>query len=355
MMNGRSRILVVDDDARNLRLLEAVLAPLGHDVLLAPNGQEALEVAGRDSVDLILLDGLMPGIDGFEVARRLKASEATRSIPIVLVAALSDVEHRIKALEAGADDFLHKPVDGTELRARVRSLLKVKAYHDHMRNHQEELEAEVARRTRDLSQSLNKLRLASLETINRLSFAAEYKDEDTGQHIIRMSRYSAAIARQRRLDESVVELILYASPMHDIGKIGIPDYILLKPGKLDAGEWETMKKHTTIGAKILQGSDSDAIRMAERIAITHHEKWDGSGYPRGLRGEDIPIEGRITALADVFDALTTKRPYKEPFSVEKSLSIISGGRGAHFDPQVTEAFFSVKDEILAIRDAIKDM
>jgi putative two-component system response regulator len=297
---------------------------------------------------------MMPGMDGFEVARRLRQHETARLIPIVMVTALREVEHRVKALDAGADDFLSKPVDHTELKARVHSLLKVKAYNDHMRTYQRELEAEVASRTQQLSEAFRKLKVASRDTINRLSAAAEHKDEDTGIHIVRMSRYAATVAQRMGLDGESIERLLYATPMHDIGKIGVPDRVLVKPGKLDSAEWDIMKRHTTMGAGILAGSDSDLIQTGERIALSHHERWDGSGYPTGLKGQDIPIEGRITAIADVFDALTSKRPYKEPFPIDESLSIIDDGRGTHFDPDVTDAFLDARDEIVAIKTAHKD-
>ncbi len=353
MTEKRPRILIVDDEERNLRLMEALLAPLGYAIELACNGEEALMKAAEAPPDLILLDVMMPVLDGFEVAKRLKEDEATQIVPIVMVTALHAVEDRVKAIEAGANDFLSKPVEKTELRARVRTLLNVKAYNDHMRNYQKELESEVARRTEELREAIEKAKGASLETIYRLARAAEYKDEDTGAHILRMSHYSAAIARKLGLPDSEVESILYAAPMHDVGKIGIPDRILLKPGKLDPEEWEIMKQHTVIGGRILSGSEAEFIRLAETIALTHHEKWDGTGYPNGLNGEGIPISGRITAIADVFDALTSKRPYKEGFAVEKSFSIIREGRGSHFDPQVVDAFFAITDEILAIKGRFK--
>ncbi len=353
-MEKRSRILVVDDEDLNLRLMEALLAPLGYDVILARDGEEALRKTRESLPDLILLDAMMPKLDGFEVTRRLKEDESTRIIPIVMVTALQEVQARVMALEMGADDFLAKPVDKSELRARVQSLLKVKTYNDHMRNYQQELEAEVARRTEELQRAFEKIKETSLETIYRLARAAEYKDEDTGTHVLRMSHYAAAVARKLDLPEDQVESILYAAPMHDVGKIGIPDRILLKPGKLDPDEWKVMKQHTVIGGKILSGSDAGFIRLAETIALTHHEKWDGTGYPNGLKGEGIPIAGRITAIADVFDALTSKRPYKEPFSVERSFGIIQEGRGGHFDPAVVDAFFAVTDEVLAIKERFKE-
>ncbi len=354
MTGKRARILVVDDEDLNLRLMEALLAPLGYDVILARDGEEALQKTRGAAPDLILLDAMMPKLDGFEVTRRLKEEEDTRIIPIVMVTALQEVQARVMALEMGADDFLTKPVDKTELRARVQSLLKVKAYNDHMRDYQQELEAEVARRTEELKQAFERIKETSLETIYRLARAAEYKDEDTGAHIMRMSHYAAAIASELGLSECEVESILYASPMHDLGKIGIPDRILLKPRKLDPDEWELMKQHTVIGGKILSGSKAEFIKLAEVIALTHHERWDGTGYPNGLKGDGIPIAGRITAIADVFDALTSKRPYKKPFPLEKSFEIIREGRGSHFDPAVVDAFFAIIDEILTIKERFKE-
>ena len=349
-----SKILVVDDEERDLRLMEAMLTPLGYEVILARDGNEVLEKVREILPDVILLDIRMPGMGGYEVAKRLKDDEETKTIPIVIVTVLGEVKDRVKALEAGADDFLSKPVERTELRARVQSLLKVKAYHDHMRDYQKELEAEVARRTEQLERAFEKIKVASLDTIYRLSRAAEYKDEDTGIHIQRMSHYAVVVARKMGLDDRTVETILYAAPMHDVGKIGIPDHILLKQGKLDPDEWEIMKQHTIIGVRILEGSDTGFIKLAEVIALTHHEKWDGSGYLKGLKGSKIPLAGRITAIADVFDALTSKRINKEPFPLKKSLGIIKEGRGKHFDPEVVDGFLAAKDEILSIKEKYKD-
>jgi putative two-component system response regulator len=321
---------------------------------LAQNGKDALQKVKKSPPDVILLDVMMPEMDGFQVVKELKGREETIDIPIVMVTALRETKDRIKALEAGANDFLSKPVDKAELRATVWSQMQVKAYHDHMKNYQEELEAEVAKQTQQLREAFEKIKTASLDTIFRLSMAAEFKDEDTGAHIKRMSHYSAAVAREMGLDENTVETILYASPMHDIGKIGIPDQILLKPGKLDSHEWEIMKQHTIMGGRILEGSEAEFIKLGEIITLTHHEKWDGTGYPKGLRGKNIPLEGRITAIADVFDALNSKRPYKEPFPLEKSFTIIKDGRGNHFDPSIVDAFFSIEDEILSIKEKYRD-
>jgi putative two-component system response regulator len=348
-MKDKPVILVVDDQLQNVELLEAHLVPLGYEIVKAANGEEALGKLSSNQIDLILLDVIMPGMDGFEVTRRIRQDQKNRLMPIILVTVLKETEDRVKGIEAGCDDFISKPVDKMELFARVRSLLKVKDYNDLMLNYRKELESEVTARTEQLKQALERIKTASLDTIYRLSVASEYKDKDTGAHIKRMSRYSVAVARRMGLDENTIETILYSAPMHDLGKIGIPDQILMKPAILDPAEWKIMKMHTVIGAKILQGSDAEFIKSGESIALSHHEKWDGSGYPNGVKGQEIPIAGRIVAIADVFDALTSKRPYKEPFTIEKSLAIVKEGRGTHFDPDVVDAFFDIQEEILNIK------
>jgi putative two-component system response regulator len=271
-----------------------------------------------------------------------------------MVTALRDVEDRVKALEAGADDFLSKPVDKVELLARVKSLLKIKTYYDSLYKSQKQLEEEVLVKSNQMKKAYENAKQASLETVIRLSKAAEYKDEETGAHIRRISHYAAALSRKIGLSDEMVEIILYAAPMHDIGKIGIPEKILLKQGSLDPDEWDIMKQHTTIGAQILHGSKADFIRFAEIIAFTHHEKWDGTGYPQGLKGTDIPLIGRIVAIVDVFDALTTKRPYRDALSVEDSLNFIIERRGTHFDPNMVDAFLEIKDDILGIKAQFKE-
>jgi putative two-component system response regulator len=349
------KIMVVDDEILNRKLVEAMLKPQGYQVALAVDGEDCLAQVEISPPDLILMDIMMPNMNGFEVVTRLKAKEHLARIPIVMVTALQDVNDRVKALEVGVDDFLTKPVDRMELRARVRSLLKVKAYNDHMVNYRQELETEVAKQTQQLksaglriAEAHSKLRDASLETIFRLARAAEYKDEDTGNHIISMSRISAFLAERLGQNPVVVERILYASPMHDIGKIGIPDRILTKNGPLNDEEWSLMRMHTVFGGQILEGSEIGFLRLGEVIALTHHEKWDGSGYPNGLSGTQIPLAGRIVAVADVFDALMSKRPYKPPLTIEQTVDIIKAGRGTHFDPAVVDVFMATLSDIMKL-------
>lgn len=360
-MEKKTRILVADDEQRNRIALTDLLVSQGYEVLQACDGMEALEKTKDLSPDVILLDIKMPKLNGLEVTKIVKKDENMRLIPIIMVTGLDDVRLRIQALKLGADDFLTKPPRMAELTARVRSLAKVKAYNDHMRNYQKELEAQVEKRTQQLKMSLQqrqqiheKLKDAYRDTIHRLSRAAEYKDEDTGAHLLRLSNYVAMVSREMGLDEAAVESILYAVPMHDIGKIGVPDKILLKPGKLSPEEWQIMKKHTTFGAEILKNSSSDFLKVGRVIALSHHEKWDGTGYPKGLRGSKIPLPGRITAIADVFDALTSKRPYKEAIPIEKSFQIIREGKRKHFDPDIVDAFFRKEDQFVEFRNKYQD-
>ena len=353
-MENRPTILIIDDDERIRNSLADILVTQRYKVIQAANGIEGLEKVKSDPPDVILLDINMPGMSGIEVLKQVKSERDGKLIPIVIVSGQNDVDLRIEALKLGVDDFLSKPPHAAELTARVRSLTKVKAYNDYMRHYQTILEEEVRKRTTDLNNAHEKLRNASLDTIHRLSRAAEYKDEDTSVHIQRMSQYVVAIAEKIGMGEAEKDTLLYSSPMHDIGKIGIPDRILLKPGKLDSAEWEIMKRHAEIGSQILDNSTSDFIKMGKVIAITHHEKWDGSGYPNGLAGVKIPIEGRIVALADVFDALTTRRPYKEPFPNEKAFAIIMEESGTHFDPEIVQAFFDIQEEILEIQRSHTD-
>lgn len=342
-------MLVVDDEERNRKLLKAVLVPMGFEVFLAESGEVALDEVYRVKPDLILLDIMMPELDGFDTLKRLKEDSGTSAIPVIMLTALTDVESKVRAFDLGADDFISKPAEKTELMARVRSLLKVKAYNDQQLNYRRDLENEVARVTEQLHEAYTNIKETSLDTVYRLSQAAEYKDEDTGTHIERVSRFCAAIATKMGLADNMIDTLLYAAPMHDLGKIGIPDEILMKPGPLDDSEWLIMKKHCEIGSKILCDSKNEFLRMGETIALTHHERWDGSGYPDGLAGTEIPVPGRIAAVADVFDALTSRRPYREAVSMEEALEYIKEASGGHFDPGVVGAFFRVQEQILGIK------
>jgi putative two-component system response regulator len=345
--NNNFNILVVDDDPGVQNMIKRILGRSGYRVQTAQGGREAYAVVSETVPDLIILDLSMPDIDGFEVASHLKNNAATKEIPIILITGLDNSENHVKALDIGINDFLSKTAEPEEILARTRSHLRIKQLNDQLNNNRIALEKTVDLRTEQLKN-------ASLEVIWRLTAASEYRDNETGAHIKRMSHYSAAIAHKMGLRKKTVETILYSAPMHDIGKIGIPDDILLKAGELNTEEWRIMRKHTIIGANILKGSTIGFVRMGAMIALTHHEKWDGSGYPNGLKGRQIPLAGRIVALADVFDALTSKRTYKEPYSVEKSNRIIEQGCGRHFDPDVVDAFFSIQNEILNIKDMFKD-
>ncbi|CAN2041256.1 putative two-component system response regulator [Candidatus Magnetomoraceae bacterium gMMP-15] len=340
-VNNKAKILVVDDQLINLKILQEVLKN-DYMVILARNGQEALEKV-LDFPDLILLDIMMPNMDGYEVCERLKNNEYTNKIPVIFVTSLGEEKNEKKGLDLGAVDYITKPIKPVIVKARLRTHLALRNAEKQLAEHNIILEAKVKQRTKELSDS-------RLEIVHRLVSAAEYKDPETGFHIKRMSHYSEVIANAYGLSEHDCEIILLASPMHDIGKIGIPDNILLKPGKLTKDEWKIMKRHTNIGSEILSKSKSELIRFGQQIAITHHEKWDGSGYPYGLKGKAIPVYGRITALADVFDALTSKRPYKEPWSIDRALEEIINGRGLHFEPELVDIFEKIFPQILEIKE-----
>lgn len=339
------RILIVDDEADHRRFLESFFLSAGHEVDIACDGLEALAKL-RQSTDLVLLDVKMPGLDGFEVARRLREGAQFFDVPILMVTALRSKKDRLRAVEAGINDFISKPVDIVELKVRAGSLLEMKEAQDAIKRHQLELEAKVVERTASLSQALHdvfkaqqKTTEAYLETIHRLVLAAEYKDKNTGDHVRRVAEYCGFIAQGLGLPTSEVIRIRHASPMHDIGKIVVPDSILLKPGKLSPDEWAIMMQHTTAGGDILSHSASGLLQTGEVIARFHHEKWDGSGYPNGLKRENIPLPARICAVADVFDALTNERPYKKKFSTDQACEILRKGRCKQFDPRVLDAFF----------------
>lgn len=359
-MDRIRRILVVDDESSNRDLLTKMLKALGYYVDSAIDGLKALDQL-KIGYDLILLDVMMPGMDGFEVVRKIRSGSEYKDIPICMVTGLAGREDRLRAVEAGANDFIVKPFDMMELKIRTHSMLVEKESREALKRYQSELEETVAKRTKDLQHALQakeeaqrKTYLAQLETIERLAMAAEHRDKETSFHIKRVSRYSYLIAKKLGLSSEECELVLNATPMHDVGKIGIPDAILLKAGKLSTSEFEIMKKHTEIGALILSGSFSDLLRAGEIIARSHHERWDGSGYPLGLSGANIPLWGRITALADVFDALTSKRPYKDAYSNEMAVQIMKEARGVFFDPRLLDIFMENLTEVFAIQKQYMD-
>lgn len=329
----RETILVVDDIPDNIDVIAAILRE-SYRVIVATNGPDALLTARKQKPDLILLDVMMPGMGGFEVCQRLKEDVCTQDIPVIFLTALSDSRDEHKGLALGAVDYLHKPSHPAVVRQRVK-------VHLQLHNQSRTLEAKVKERTSALEQS----RVALVRCLGR---AAEYRDNETGLHVMRMSQFSLILAQAVGVSEAWAELLFLAAPMHDVGKIGIPDFILRKPGKLDAAEWETMKCHAEIGAEIIGDHDSELLKMARSVALSHHEKWDGSGYPRAISGEAIPLEGRITALADVYDALTSVRPYKRAWSSEEAADYLAAEAGKSFDPGLVPLFLGLLPEIRLI-------
>ncbi len=324
-MNTRTghTLLIVDDEATNLNVMKQILQQ-HYRLVFAKNGHKALELAREEHPDLILLDVMMPDTTGYDVCEQLKAVPETSRIPVIFVTALTDTADEARGFAVGGVDYITKPVSASIVRARVATHLSlVRA---------------------------DELRQSRLEIVQCLGLAAEYKDNETGLHVIRMSYYAVIIARAIGLDEEQVEDLLHASPMHDIGKIGIPDHILQKPGRLDPEEWAVMREHPVIGARIIGQHAKGLLRMAYDIALTHHEKWDGSGYPRGLAGEDIPLVGRIVAIADVFDALTAERPYKKAWPLNEALAYIREQSGKHFDPHLVEVFLNQLPSILEVKE-----
>lgn len=331
----KQSILVVDDIPDNIDVLNGILRD-DYQIKVAINGERALKIAMGDlPPDLILLDVMMPGMDGYEVCRLLKSNFSTRKIPVIFVTAKSEVRDEMEGFNLGAVDYITKPVSPPIVKARVRTHLA-------LYNQNRDLEVKVKERTFEIQET-------RLEIIRRLGVAAEYKDKETGEHIFRMSSFCRLIAEAAGMDKDEAELIYNAAPMHDVGKIGIPDRILLKPGKLDPDEWEIMKTHTTIGAQIIGNHPSELLQTARIIALSHHEKWDGSGYPYAQKGNEIHSYGRIAAISDVFDALTSKRPYKEAWSFDEAIEQIKSEKGKHFDPVYVEAFFKVLPEIQNIK------
>lgn len=359
------RIAIVDDEATNIKVLRKYLQIAGYqDFVTTTVAGDSLSLIRRDKPDVVLLDVMMPEVSGLEILQSIRAIDETRHIPIIILTAATTDDTRRQALELGATDFLAKPVEVSELLPRVRNALVIKAHHDHLREYADRLREEVASRTRELTHTRQ-------EVVHCLARAAEYRDNETGRHVLRVGKYVGVIAREMQVDPDFVELLELAAPLHDVGKIGIPDEVLRKPGKLTpdefslmqshAGlgrkvfecisvqEWDVFRSHTEIGQKIFGSPQSPLLTLAARIALTHHERWDGSGYPLALSGENIPLEGRITAVADVFDALSSRRPYKPAFPLEKCLEIMKAERGRHFDPRVLDAFLNRLREVIAIQ------
>ncbi|WP_028862823.1 response regulator [Psychromonas aquimarina] len=333
-------ILVVDDIPENIHVLSGILAD-EFTVKAAKTGQKALKIANSTpKPDLILLDIMMPEMDGYEVCLALKANPVTAGIPVIFVTAKAQEVDEQKGFELGAVDYITKPISPAIVKARVRTQI---ALYDQNKA----LAVQVRERTRQLEES-------RFEIIRKLGRAAEYKDNETGMHVLRMSHYTKVLAEQLDVSRDWVELLFNAAPMHDIGKIGIPDHILGKPGKLDAQEWNIMLQHARIGANILDDNESEILQLAQEIALCHHEKWDGSGYPNGLAGQEIPLSARIVAISDVFDALTSTRPYKEAWPVEKAVCLIEEQAGLHFDPVLVPLFISQLDNILKIKASFTD-
>ncbi|MEH6578958.1 MAG: two-component system response regulator [Amphritea sp.] len=339
--SSRQRILVVDDTPDNIEVLRGVLHK-DYQITVAISGAKALELARSEHrPDMILLDVMMPEMDGYEVCRRLKRDPRTADIPVIFVTSKDEVDSEETGLEIGAVDYITKPIVPRIVQARVKTQL---ALYDQNR----ELDRLVKERT-------EKLHSATLQIIQDLGRAAEYKDNETGMHVMRMSNYARLLGQAAGLNDNAVELLFYAAPMHDIGKIGIPDSILLKPGKLDAQEWQVMKTHCAIGAEIIgDAGGSELLQLAGSVALTHHEKWNGQGYPSGLAGEEIPLVARIVAIADVFDALTSKRPYKQAWSVEDAMNHLKNEAGEHFDPHLVALFLDLRPELLKIKTRYAD-
>jgi putative two-component system response regulator len=332
----------------NLKLIERILETDGFsEIHSIQNPEDVLRRFQALRPNLILLDINMPRLDGFAVLEKLKENSPGPLPPIVFLTAQNASEFRVKAFENGVLDFISKPFNRLELISRVKNLLALESAHRELASRNDSLETMVNLRT-------EALRRTQLQVVQKLGRAAEYRDNETGAHILRMSNISALLAQQLGFGGDLVQDILHASPMHDVGKIAIPDNILLKPGRFTPAEWNIMKNHTTLGYQILNGPDSRLLDLASEIALYHHEKWDGSGYPEGLAGENIPMSCRIVAVADVFDALLSHRPYKQPWSLDDAQQYMNEQKGAHFDPKVIDIFNTCIGDIVAIRDRYRD-
>jgi putative two-component system response regulator len=341
-------VLIIDDTEINLILFGALVKKLdncrSHHF---ESPMAALEWSSRQVPDLVIVDYMMPGMDGLEFIQRFRALSGCEEVPILMITANDQKQVRYRALDSGANDFLAKPVDKVEFLARAKNMLSLSAARRKLADRAQWLAAEVAKATEVIVQR-------EQETVMRLCKAAEYRDPETGAHILRMANYSRLIAKHLGLSQEDQDLILMAAPMHDIGKVGITDNILLKPGKLTPPEFEIMKQHAEFGYELLQGSTSKVLQAGAEIARGHHEKYDGTGYPNGKKGEEIPLFSRIVAVADVFDALTSSRPYKKAWTLEQAVDFLNAGAGTHFDPACVQAFLTAFDEVLAIRDRYQE-
>lgn len=360
-------ILVVEDNEDNRDILVRRLHRDNYQVIEAENGVRALEVLAVQSVDLVLLDIMMPEMNGYQVLEALRADGRLDDFPVIVITANSDLESAVKCVELGADDYLPKPFNPTLLRARINASLEKKRLRDREREHSRLIERYNRDLEQQVRQQVKQITSAQMATIFAMSKLAESRDPETGAHLERMREYCKVLAQQlaktdkfcQSINEAFIENIYAASPLHDIGKVGITDGVLLKPGKLDDDEWIHMRMHPIIGAETLRAVDkahpgNEFIRTGIAIAEYHHEKWDGSGYPYGMRGEDIPLEARILALGDVYDALTSKRCYKEAYSHETTRGIVLDSCGKHFDPHIVQAFLELEDEFQRIRTYYSD-
>lgn len=357
---ARPVILAVDDLSENLRLLELLLTPFGYSVVTAQTGEEALELFKATPPDVVLLDLVMPGINGYEICRTIKTLPRARHIPVIMLTGTTEHEAYVEAMEAGADDLILRPFNSVLLRARIGSAVRAKQLQDEIIAYQEGLEQRIGERTAELER-------IQQATVFSLAKLAESRDPETGEHLERIRRYVRVIAQylatsnlmETPITAEFIEALYVASPLHDIGKVGIPDQILLKPGRLTKHEFEIMTWHTSIGGDTLSAAHNEVgsnelLGIGRDIARHHHERWDGTGYPDGLKGDEIPIEARIVALADVYDALTSRRPYKEPFSHEKAREIILEGAGTQFDERIIQAFLALEAQFREIHATLRD-
>jgi len=349
-----TQVLLVDDELMNRRVASKILKKEGFEVVEAVDGLEALERLKSYDIDIILMDLMMPNMDGYEATKIIKKDENLSSIPLIILSALSEKSAILKGLELGANEYLTKPYDIAEFKLRVHNANKLRSFYKMSQDNEKYLAKKVEEKTKALQEALREVENSEKDIVSILAKVGEYRDNETSMHTIRVGEISALLAREFGYSDDEVELVRLSAPMHDIGKIGIEDAILLKNGKLTEEEFEVMKTHASIGATILSLKQTPLLSFASQIAQFHHEKYNGKGYPKGLSGEDIPLVARIVAVVGGFDALMSKRPYKEPFSLEKTLSIIKGDSGSHFDPKVIEKFLEKLDEIVEIRERLDD-